>query len=135
MSSVPYLAKPIITARDAIASHVRWKITLLTAARMRETLSERASYSIQHPEECSIRQWLFSSHTQHLRRTREYLAVLERHAEFHREMQAISGLIDAGEFAAAERLLTAHGSFERASLAVANAIMALERIPHCKLAS
>jgi len=135
LSSVPYLAKPIITARDAIASHVRWKITLLTAARMRESLSERATRSIQHPDECSIRQWLFSSHTQHLHRTPEYLAVLDRHAKFHREMQTIAGLINAGEFAAAERLLTAHGSFEQASLAVANAIVALERIPPRRLAS
>jgi methyl-accepting chemotaxis protein len=135
LSSVPYLAKPIINARDAIASHVRWKITLLTAARMHEPLSERATRSIQHPEECSIRQWLFSLHTQHLRRTPEYLAVLDRHTEFHREMQAIARLINTGEFAAAERLLTSHGSFEQASLAVANAIMVLEPISARRLAS
>jgi methyl-accepting chemotaxis protein len=135
LSSVPYLAKPIINARDAIASHVRWKITLLTAARMCEPLSERATRSIQRPDECSIRQWLFSSHTRHLHRTPEYRAVLDRHSEFHREMQTIAGMINAGDFAAAERLLTAHGSFEQASLAVANAIMALERIPSHKLAS
>ena len=135
MSSVPYIAKPIINARDAIASHVRWKITLLTAARLREPLSERATRSIQYPDECSIRQWLFSSHTRHLRRTPQYLAVLDRHTEFHREMQTIAGLINAGEFAAAERLLTAHGSFEQASLAVANAIMMLEPIASHKLAS
>jgi len=45
------------------ASHVRWKITLLLAARMREPLSERATRSIQHPEECAIRKWLLSEHT------------------------------------------------------------------------
>ena len=31
MSSIPFIAKPILTPRDAIASHVRWKITLLMA--------------------------------------------------------------------------------------------------------
>ena len=135
MSSVQYIAKPIVTARDAIASHVRWKITLLMAVRMAEPLSARATHSIEHPEECSIRQWLMGKYTLHLRRAPEYLAVLDRHTEFHREMQTIAGLINAGEFAAAERLLTAHGSFERASLAVANAIMALEPIRSCRLAS
>src|SRR5271156_131784 len=125
MFSVPYLNKPIVTARDAIASHVRWKITLLMATRMREPLSERATRSIHHPDECSIRQWLLSGHTLHLRRTPEYRTVLDRHAEFHREMQAIATLINAGDFAPAERLLKTPGSFEKASLAVANAIMAL----------
>jgi methyl-accepting chemotaxis protein len=129
MLSVPYLAKPIITARDAIASHVRWKITLLMAARMHEHLSPRATHSIEHPDECSIRQWLASEHTLYLRRTPEYAAVLQRHGDFHREMQRIAALINSSEFAQAERLLTTPGSFENASIAFANAIMALERIP------
>jgi methyl-accepting chemotaxis protein len=129
MPSVPYINKPILTARDAIASHVRWKITLLMATRMREPLSARATHSIQHPDECSIRQWLRSPHTLHLRRTPEYRAVVDRHAEFHREMQTIASLINTGDFTTAERLLNAPTGFQRASTAVANAIMALDRIP------
>jgi len=135
MPAIPYINKPIVTARDAIASHVRWKITLLMATRMREPLSERATRSIQHPNECSIRQWLLSCHSLRLRRTPEYLAALDRHAAFHREMQTIAGLINSGEFATAERLLRTPGSFETASIAVANAIMALERISTVKFAS
>ena len=135
MPSVQYIAKTIVTARDAIASHVRWKITLLTAARMRESLSDRATQSILHPNECDIRRWLLSSHTAHLRRAPEYRAVLDRHADFHREMQRIAALLNAGEFAAAETQLKSPGSFERASIAVANAIMALERVPAAALAS
>ncbi len=135
MQSVQYIAKPILTARDAIASHVRWKITLSMAARMHEPLSERATHSIQHPEECSIGQWLLSKHTQHLRSTPEYRAVLDLHSDFHREMQSIARLINTGEYAAAERLLTTSAAFQNASTAVANAIMALERIPARRIAS
>jgi len=135
MSSVQYIAKPIVTARDAIASHVRWKITLLMAVRMAEPLSARATHSIEHPEECSIRQWLMGKYTLHLRRAPEYLAVLDRHTEFHREMQSIARLINQGAYAAAEHLLESDAGFQDASNAFANAIMALDRVPAARLAS
>jgi hypothetical protein len=129
MQSTQYIAKTILNARDAIASLVRWKITLLMATQMREPLSERATYSIQHPDECSIGQWLLSRHTLHLRNTPEYRAATRLHIEFHREMQTIARLINTADYAAAERLLNAPTSFQHASTAVANAIMALDRIP------
>jgi hypothetical protein len=135
MSCTPFIAKPILTPRDAIASHVRWKITLLTAARMREPLSDRATHSVQHPNECDIRRWLLSQYTLHLRQTPEYLAVLHWHQEFHREMQAIARLINAGEFASAEDRLNHSESFQTASNSLANAIMALDRIAPIGLAS
>jgi hypothetical protein len=128
MQAVEFRNKPITTARDAIASHVRWKITLVMAARMREPLSDRATHSIAHPDECSIRQWLVSTHTLPIRHTPEYRCVLDRHLEFHRAMQAVARLINSGEYAAAERLLNAPAGFLHASTAVANAIMALGRI-------
>ena len=135
MPSVQYIAKTIVTARDAIASLVRWKITLLTATRMREPLSERATRSIVRTDECSIGQWLLSRHTLSLRNAPEYRAALDRHIEFHHEMQTIARLVNAGDYAAAERLLDTPGSFEKSANAVANAIMALERVPAGKLAS
>jgi hypothetical protein len=135
MSCTPYIAKPILTPRDAIASHVRWKITLLTAARMHESLSDRATHSVQHPNQCDIRRWLLSRYTLHLRQTPEYLTVLHWHQEFHREMQTIVSLINAGEFATAERVLNSSESFRTASNSLANAIMALDRIVPVSLAS
>ena len=56
MRSTPYIAKPVLTERDAIASHMRWRITLLLAARMHEPLTDRATRTIHqsgrvlHPE-------------------------------------------------------------------------------------
>jgi hypothetical protein len=128
MPGETYIAKPVQTGADAIASHVRWKITLLLAARMREPLSERATRSIQRPEECSIRKWLVSEHTLHLRGTPEYHAALDLHTAFHGQMLAIANLINAGEYEQAERLLNSQEHFEKPSIALANAIMALDRI-------
>jgi hypothetical protein len=126
MPAETYIAKTIENARDAIASHVRWKIALLLAARMHEPLSERATRAIEHPEECSIRKWLLSEHTLHLRGRPEYLAALNQHTAFHGQMLAIANLINGGEYEQAERLLNAADSFQNASTALANAIMALD---------
>jgi hypothetical protein len=129
MPPEPYIAKTVENAPDAIASHVRWKIALLLAARMREPLSARAIRALQHPEECSIRKWLDSERTLHLRGTPEYQAALDLHAAFHGQMLAIANLINAGDFEEAERLLNAPEHFEKPSIALANAIMALDRTP------
>jgi hypothetical protein len=126
--SIPYIAKPIVNARDAIASHVRWKITLHLATSMREPLSERANRSLQYPEECSIRGWLLSGRTQHLRGTREYAAALHLHLAFHGQMQRIAALINGGEFEEAERALNSPEPFTKASNELANALMELDRV-------
>lgn len=132
MQPVEYIAKTIVTPRDAIASLVRWKITLLMATQMREPLSARATQSVENPHECSIGLWLVSAHTLRLRGTQEYRAVLYLHNEFHREMQKVARLINTGDYAAAERLLNAPTGVQSVSTAVANAIMALERISVAK---
>jgi hypothetical protein len=128
MPSIPFIAKPILTTRDAIASHVRWKITLLMAARMREPLSERATHSIEHPNHCSIRRWLLSQYTLHMRQTPEYQAVLRAHDHFHREMLKVAALINDGDYTAAETHLNSSQSFQGASNSLAGAIMALDRL-------
>jgi hypothetical protein len=129
MPAETYIAKTIENAPDAIASHVRWKITLLLAARMREPLSERATRSIQHPDEDAIRKWLLSEYTRHLRGTPEYQTAVDLHAAFHQQMLAIANLINAGDYEQAERLLNSPEHFENPSVALANAIMALDRTP------
>jgi hypothetical protein len=106
---------------------VRWKITLLMAARMREPLSARATQSLERPEQCSIRKWLVSEHTLHLRGTPEYKDAIERHLRFHGQMLRIGDLINKGDYAEAERLLNSPEHFQDASNSLANAIMALAR--------
>ena len=135
MLAETYIAKTIENAPDAIASHVRWKIALLLAARMREPLSERATRSIQHPEEDSIRKWLLSERTLHLRGTPEYQTALDLHAAFHQQMLSIANLINGGDYEQAERLINAAEPFQNSSTALANAIMALDRTPDGKSAT
>jgi methyl-accepting chemotaxis protein len=129
VSFIPYIAKTIITPSDAIASQVRWKITLLLAVKIREQLSARAQQSIQHPEQCSIGKWLLGKHTLHLRGTKEYLAVLDGHEAFHRQMLRVANLINSGDFDEAECLLNSPEPFLSVSNTLANAIMALGRAP------
>jgi hypothetical protein len=129
MPAETYIAKKIESPPDAIASHVRRKITLLLAARMREPLSPRATNSLQRPEECSIRRWLLSDQTLHLRGTPEYKAALDQHLAFHGQMLRIADLINAGEYEQAERLLNSPEHFHNPSVELANAIMALDRPP------
>jgi hypothetical protein len=127
LSSPQYIAKSIVTAQDAIASHVRWKVTLLLAVRMREALSERATLSINRPHECSIHRWLLSKHTLRLRGTPEYRVALDLHLAFHVQMQRIALLLNTGQFEQAGRLLNSPETFQSASNAFANALMALDR--------
>ncbi len=129
MSAETYIAKTVENASDAIATHVRWKISLTLAARMHEPLTPRATRAIQHPEECAIHKWLLSQHTLHLRGTPEYRVALDLHHAFHGQMLAIGNLINAADYEQAERLLNSPEHFEKPSLALANALMALDRIP------
>jgi hypothetical protein len=127
LSSTSYIAKPVLTEQDAIATHVRWKITLLLAARMHEPLSDRALESIRQPEQCSIGKWLIAKHTLQFRGTPEYRAVRDLHASFHDLMLRIANLLGTGDFDQAERLLNSPDPFQSVSTALANAIMALGR--------
>lgn len=128
VSSISYIAKPILNAHDAIASLVRWNITLSLAVRMREPLSARAYQSIQFPEQCSIGKWLLSEPTLHLRRSREYVAVLDAHEASHRHMLCVANLINSADFEEAGRLLNSAEPFLGTSHSLANAIMAMDRI-------
>jgi len=135
MQPTPYIAKTIVNAQDAIASHIRWRITLLLATTVREPLTERAMLSIRYPAECSLGKWLLSDRMQHLRNTPEYHTVDELHHAFHEQMRRVADLINAGEFEEAQRLLNAPEPFQSTSNAFANSITALDRCSAARVAS
>ena len=126
---------PIVTAKDAIGHHMRWRITLQLAVTMREPLSPGATRAIQHLEECSIGKWLVSRHTLNVRGTPEYRDLVARHEEFHRVMTQIAFSINHGDYETAGRALAPGSSFRRAAQAIASAIMALDRIQSIAIAS
>jgi methyl-accepting chemotaxis protein len=126
---------PIVTAKDAIAHHMRWRITLQLAVTMREPLSPGATRAIQHLEVCSIGKWLVSRHTLNVRNTPEYRDLVARHEEFHRVMTQIAFAINHGDYEAAGQALAPGSSFRKASQAISSAIMALDRIQSIAIAS
>ena len=124
----PFVTAPIRTAQDAIASHVRWLITLQLAVRMRETLTPRCNRAITHPAESAIGEWLHSAAIAHLHRTPEHRALVALHQQFHFEMLQIATLINAHDFEVAARLLNdPEGAFQPSAKATANAITTLDR--------
>ncbi len=126
---------PIVTAKDAIAHHMRWRIALQLAVTIREPLSPGATRAIQHLEVCSIGKWLVSRHTLNVRNTQQYRDLVARHEEFHRVMTQIAFAINHGDYEAAGRALAPGSSFRKASQAISSAIMALDRVQAIAIAS
>jgi hypothetical protein len=118
----------IVTAKDAIANHMRWKITLQVAIALNEPLSPSSIRAIEHLDECPIGRWLVSQHTLSIRNTEEYRDLVFRHEEIHREVAQIASMINNRKYSAARRALDPNSSFRQASQAMANAIMALDLI-------
>ena len=125
----PFVTEPIRTAQEAIASHVRWLITLQLAVKMREPLTPRCNHAIRNSAQCAIGEWLLSPALAHLHRTPEHLALSALHKQFHHEMLKIATLINALDFAAAARLLNdPSGIFQTTAKATAHAITTLDRV-------
>jgi hypothetical protein len=117
----------VLTVKDAIAMHIRWKVTLQLAIARQEPLSPAAIRAIEQPDECCIGAWLISPQAFSLRRSPAYLTVVKCHAAFHREMLGIANQIASRDFAAAARALDPGGSFQGASFALAGALTTLDR--------
>ena len=126
---------PIVTAKDAIARHMQWKITLQLAIALSEPLSPNAIRAIEHSEQCPIGRWLVSQHTSDLRNTPEYRDLVARHEEIHRVLAQIASLINNRKYGAARRALDPNSRFRQASQAMASAITALDRIQPIAIAS
>jgi hypothetical protein len=135
MTSKSPVDLPIVTAKDAIAHHMRWRITLQLAVTMHEPLSPRATSAIEHLEECSIGKWLVSQHTSNIRDTPQYRDLIACHKQFHRVMNQIAFSINHGDYEAARQALASGSSFRKAAQAIASAMMALDRIQMIAIAS
>lgn len=125
---MPTTSAPIVTAKDAIAYHVRWKMALQLSVVMQEPLGPGATDAIYHLEQCRIGQWIASRHLSAVRLTPEYRDLVARHKEFHREMQLIASMIEHRNFAAATDALEPNSKFQQISMALANAMSAIGRV-------
>jgi hypothetical protein len=118
----------ILTAKDAIARHMQWRIALQFAITIQEALSTDQFDEIQHDERCAIGRWLVSSATKKIRATAELENLVRAHYRFHREMEVVAQLLSEGKFEQANRAIGSDSDFQEASHEIAMAIMAVDRL-------
>ena len=118
----------ILTAKDAIARHMQWRIALEFAITIQEALPAEQRDEIQHDERCAIGRWLVSPATRSIRSTEELENLVRTHYRFHREMEVIALLLSEGKFDQAKRAIGPGSEFQAASHEIAMAIMAVDRV-------
>ena len=122
------LEPAVLTAKDAIRRHMRWRMTLQFAIATREALSPEHLEQIRHFRLCAIGRWLDSPATFSIRNSREYADLVRRHVRFHEEMEVIAELLESGRFEDAGEAMRLSRAFDLASEALAAAIMACDRV-------
>ena len=118
----------VLNAKGAIARHIQWRIALQLAIRMRETLSEDQVDEIRHYRRCAIGRWLESPATIAMRSHPAYLDLVNKHIDFHLEMQHIANLIEQRSFDDAAREMDQASRFTASSKALAMSVTAYDRI-------
>ncbi len=118
----------ILTAKDAIRRHMQWKMTMQFAIATREPLCPDHLEQIRHFRRCAIGRWLDSPSTLPIRSSREYADLARKHVRFHEEMEVIAQLLDSARFEDANEATKLASAFDRASEALAAAIMACDRV-------
>ena len=116
-----------LKASDAIARHMQWKITLQFAVAMREGLTEEQMHQITSPNACAIGKWLLMPETRACYPLDRLSELTRKHVDFHDEMTLIARCLEAGDFAAADRLMQMGSPFQRTSHILAMAVTALDR--------
>jgi hypothetical protein len=121
-------AGAVLTAKDLIARHEAWKLTLWGAVFSRKPLSLEQVNQIVHAEQCPIGRWLESEASANLRDSEEYEDVVDFHADFHEEMMAVASLLASKEYDEARRAIAPGSSFAETGRQLVQAITALNRV-------
>jgi hypothetical protein len=118
----------VLSAKDLVARHEAWKLTLWAAAFSRKPLTVEELAQIVYPERCPIGRWLLSGASAALRDSEEYQSVLQNHQEFHQDMMQVASLLSGKDFPAAKQAIQEGSSFAENGRKLALAIMALNRL-------
>jgi hypothetical protein len=118
----------VLSAKDLVALHEAWKLTLWAAAFSRKPLTVEELAQIVYPERCPIGRWLLSAASAALRDSEEYQTVLQNHQEFHKEMMEVASLLSSKDFPAAKQAIQEGSSFAENGRKLALSIMALNRL-------
>jgi hypothetical protein len=132
---MPVFPSPALTAKDAIARHVQWRITMETAIVLREALTQEQMAQAREHQHCLIGRWLASDATLGRRQYPEYCALVAYHTDFHRHLERIARLLAARRFEQAALAIRADSPFMEASNLLANAITGFDRMVSIRLAA
>jgi len=108
----------------AIEAHRQWKV------RLRKAIAEHAQLdadTICRDDRCPLGQWLHGAGGRRWGAQPGFVALLEKHAEFHAAAGAVARQINAGAFADAERLIGSGSTFARVSNEVATLLTRAKR--------
>jgi len=118
----------LLSAKDLIARHEDWKLTLWAAAFSHKPRSVEQIQQIVSPDRCPIGRWLDSPASAALREHQAYKDVVQN----HQEMMEVASLLTHKDFLAAVRAIQNGSSFAEYGRRLANSILALnqlEKIP------
>ncbi len=118
----------MLSAKDLIARHERWKLTLWAAVFTRKALTVEQVDQIVHQERCPIGRWLNAQAGTELGRRGEYEEVVQDHAQFHGEMMEIAMLLARKDYAGAAQGIQEGSSFALSGKRLAQAILELNRV-------
>ena len=108
----------------AIAAHRQWKVTLRRAIAERGRLD---ADTLCRDDRCPLGQWLHGSGGRRWGTQPGFVALLEKHAEFHAAAGAAAHQINAGAYADAERLIGSGSVFASVSSEVATLLTRAKR--------
>jgi methyl-accepting chemotaxis protein len=108
---------------EAIERHTAWKVVFRTALEKRETLD---ADGIRRDNGCALGKWLHGAGRQAYGRRVSYAELLTAHESFHRHAGKVADAINAKNYEAAEQMLGVWSEYMDASVAVVDAIEALQ---------
>ncbi len=109
--------------QDAVAAHVNWKTRLRNAA-LRGTVMD--AEQIARDDCCPLGRWLHGGGRGQWGHRPQFSALVDRHAEFHREASSVARLVNAQRQSEALSQLGAGTPFSRATQATLLAIRTLQ---------
>ena len=108
----------------AIDAHRQWKV------KLRQAIAEHGQLdaeTICRDDRCPLGQWLHGAGGRRWGSQPGFVALLEKHAEFHGAAGAVARQINGGAYDDAERLIGSGSEFARASNEVATLLMRAKR--------
>ena len=121
-------SEELLSAKDLIARHEKWKLTLWAAVFTRKPLTVDQIDQIVHEDHCAIGRWLVAQAGTPLGACAEYEEVIQNHREFHLEMMQVAMLLARKEYGAAASAIQEGASFSLTGRRLAQSLLTLNRV-------